>query len=236
MKLATHLLLAALGLVMVAAVGCSEEQGLDHDEKRQAILALMPGESVTADVMGVAPDPEVLPLVISLNETISTADWIGEYFEATAPDGPFPYDARFGLSEAEFEAVMLALDGTAIDTTQISSKEGPNGFYTLFGRAPDGALDGFVLNLDSLQFETPYGVTGAPERHTDFEPGGTSEGWKWEIPLGEDGGRPEGAGLLFTLASRSSDDRVRLKVIGVTYDDGRAVRYDNVDLVFEPVG
>lgn len=162
-----RLYLALVALFAFAPGGRAAAQAFPLDSVR----ALLPVGTLTVDAMDVAPSPRMTELSQKLQAAVrQNAEWFQQQVRSARPGEPLPYDARLGLTRAEYEE-FLRLAGSielrkVAEAPLVVRAEGTRLVFDGGTGMPD--LTGVAIDLAADQLVTPLAtVTGSREVHND---------------------------------------------------------------------
>ncbi|ADV65709.1 hypothetical protein [Deinococcus maricopensis] len=144
---------------------------------------------------------------------VDKADELG----ALPTDGPLPYNAAYGVTQAEFEHFLhprVTLNPTGQSTVTLARGDA-DGIVNIDGGDGLDGLDGLILDLNRDEFRTPYGVArGTTVDVKDLDELGPRAGRAWIIEEGDvDASTPD------TLT------RVRLEILQLPGEPRLLLRY-----------
>lgn len=207
----------------------SQESADDKDVKATAIdhkfedphEVLVPGQ-ITVDLMGMAVPKRAEALGQKFKQAMAKdPNWLLEYSKKNKnrkPGTPLPYDAKMGLSKAEYEEFLVL----SKKMTMQKQKEIPliitakgDDVFVLHGGKELSDFTGIEIDLKNEQVQTPFGtltkrsIINAPE-HTAL---GAWNGIQWMME------KPDPNGITGTVAKLA---------VGKLKQSGRCVIYYDV--------
>jgi hypothetical protein len=151
---------------------------------------VIPVGRVAVDVMEYGVPQRALDLSKRQQQAIrQDPKWWNEHVGKVKPGQPIPYDARMGMTQAEYDELQVLSKKTAThkkaDATITVTGRG-NDVYVLDGGPSLPDLTGIEIDLKNGVVRTPFGVTGkySPLTMPDTNPIGAWSGirWKFEAP------------------------------------------------------
>jgi hypothetical protein len=232
--LAAAVLAAAPAVVVRAEAQAPTAAGAALD----SVLALLPAGTLTVDVMDVAASPRLMELTQQLQAAIrADPAWFQEAVARATPGEPLPYNAKLGLTEAEYqEYLRLAGNLTLRKVTSAPlTVRAEGGQLVLDGGAAFPDLTGIKLDPAADELTTPLGVIrGSNEVHSDGENAavGAWDGRRWRLEQGSvQGGdaklvelslgrlRENGRGVFYWQLHEQRDGRVAQRMVRILYFD-----------------
>lgn len=150
------------------------------------IEKLLPPRAVQADVMDVKSTPRYDQLVARMRASINAnLEWWQAYRQKADARGVVPWDAKMGISKAEYDEMMTLatqLHLARVGATTLQFKRGADGSITLDGGAGAKELTGIRLTRDRKTVAGIYGTL--PERQDVHQvdpaaPSGVWHGVEW---------------------------------------------------------
>ena len=179
-----------------------------------------------ADVMAPVAPPRMAELAARLQQAAKAdPEWFREQVKLSRPGEPLPYDARMGLTQAEY-ADFIAMSGQMTMEKQgegeISIIAMGNDVFTVDGGSKMPDLKGVEIDFARKEVRTPYGVA------------------KEQAPVNASAGSALGAwtGVEWKMARLNPKTRTGATVkfaLGRLQPSGRSVIYYNVTKM-DPVG
>lgn len=177
------------GILIIGTAGIARADA-QQPVASDTMAVMLPVGTFTADVMELYPSPRMAELSQRLQAGVrANPEWFQKAVRNAAPGEPIPYDARMGLSEAEWEefleislhqSLRKVAEGpltVRVDGTRLVL-DGGDAFPELTGVAIDRAADEVV---------TPeLVIRGSRPVHNDGEAGaiGAWDGRAWEMESG----------------------------------------------------
>lgn len=188
-----------------------------------SVRALLPAGTLRVDAMDLAPSPRMTELSQKFQAAVQqNAEWFQQHVRSAPPGEPLPYDARLGLTRAEYDE-FLRLAGSmelrkVAEAPLVVRAEGSR--LVLDGGRGMPDLTGVAIDLAADQLVTPLAtVTGSREVHNDGEQAamGAWDGRTWSM---EDLSRDARDGKVVSF----SVGRLRESGRGVIYSEMRQVQ------------
>jgi hypothetical protein len=177
------LYLALVVLSSFAPSGRAAAQAFSLDSVR----ALLPPDTLTVDAMDLAPSPRMVELSQKLQAAVrQNAEWFQEQVRNARPGEPVPYDARLGLTQAEYEEFLRLASSMELrkvaEAPLVVRAEGSRLVFDGGTGMPD--LTGVAIDLAADQLVTPLAtVAGSREVHSDDAQAamGPWDGRTWDL-------------------------------------------------------
>ena len=198
----------------------------------------LPRGSVAAKVMELALPARAAELATKIQAAVAAdAEWWREHIKKAVPGEPLPYDARLGLTAAEYqEYLTLAAAPVLQQAGRLELTFDWVTRSTVVVTANDPALEMGTLQLDLSrdQVETSYGVLAQRSKVDNtsaHSPTGPWRGFAWRLEKGDDDFRE-------AVAANLSVGRLERTGEGILYFDAkqakdrRVVRQTNIILLY----
>ncbi|MCA9757557.1 MAG: hypothetical protein KDA27_17260 [Candidatus Eisenbacteria bacterium] len=244
------LLAAVIGALAHATDVSGASSAAESSPTTGWFLDLLPVGETPVDVMIVAeaePNPWLAKMMVTVAQDREW--WVSHV--ASAPRGePIAYDARLGLTKAEYDSMLAHVGGmhlTKIADASLRVERLKDGVFRLHGSAAAAAADGIVVDLNENRVQTPYGIAAAQTRIEASDRQSMTGPWngmQWKIhgadeepPAGDIAdlsmsvaqfclGRltESGRGILFYRASRIEPGLVKTaeSFLCLTFEPGRS--------------
>ncbi|MGH7720162.1 MAG: hypothetical protein ACREON_15135 [Gemmatimonadaceae bacterium] len=196
-------LLSVTLTLAVASVASTQSSAQEAKVAGEAIAQLLPNGTVVADVMDIAAPPRLGELSARLQAAARRdPNWWAAHVKAARPGEPLAYDARMGLSEAEYRDLLALTDSMRIRPVaraELRVSAAPRG-WRLEGGPTLPELQGIEIDTVAGEVSTPMGNAGGVKPITANEnqrATGPWDGIQWRR---EDPSLTSGSGMTITFA------------------------------------
>lgn len=207
------------------------------DQAPHPAAQYLPEGVVTVNVLEMVATPRAQELSARLQQAVrENNSWFIEYVRSAQEGGPLPYHPKLGLTEAEYQELLVLSDHLRLAPSRQARLEFKRLSATQFeinGGTDLPDLTGISIDLESDRVTTPLGVAqtrGAVEASPDQEATGPWDGVSWkttELDEGMQNGHSvrfyvgrlteSGLGILYYDAKRLESGSVRRATQVVTY-------------------
>jgi hypothetical protein len=134
-------------------------------------IAFLPKDAFIKGAITVVLPPAELDAYVAKVEAAAAKDpeWFKEHSKKSSPGVPLPYDAKIGLTEAEYEEYLKLWDGRefkAVEAVILQLKESSDGKWSITAAVGGGGQEGGgSLPISTLKYD--------PEKDVFISPNGT---------------------------------------------------------------
>ena len=212
----------ALGVLawLVATPVAAQTSNAPRSVTGVAVARLIPGGAVTAQVMEIGAPPRFAELSARLQAAMrKDPAWFAAHVQAARPGEPLSYDARMGITAAEYRDLLALADSMAIrpvSPVELRVVPTPTG-WRLEGGTALPELQGVEIDTVAWEVRTPFGVAKtvkAISANPDQRATGPWDGVQWQH---QDPSLAAGNGTMATFAL----GRLAASGRGLLYYDAR---------------
>lgn len=206
----------------------------------EALRRLLPMGKLSAQIMELAAPPRMAVLSSRLQAAArSDPAWWTAHVQAARPGEPLAYDARLGLTEAEYKEFLALADSIRIRPVapvELHISAAPGG-WRLEGGASLPELDGIVIDTLAWEVQTPLGkasVVKAITANANQQATGPWDGVQWQRTDTSIVTTGSGTAITFSLGRLQDSGRVLLYYDAKQAAGGALTARAGRILTFEP--